>query len=84
MNSESSVSEINRIFQLQSKHQWLVKRSTAEQRIATLERLKSAIQSRKEAIRAALYSDLPSVCSSQSKISFSQTLILSQEFAKLI
>ena len=58
MNSESSVSEINRIFQLQSKHQWLVKRSTAEQRIATLERLKSAIQSRKEAIRAALYSDL--------------------------
>lgn len=58
MNSETSVSKINRIFQLQSKHQWLVKRSTAEQRIAKLERLKSAIQSREEAIRAALYADL--------------------------
>ncbi|ARN73094.1 aldehyde dehydrogenase family protein [Oceanicoccus sagamiensis] len=58
MNSETSVSEINRIFQLQSKHQWLVKRSTAEQRIAKLARLKSAIQSREAAIRAALYADL--------------------------
>jgi aldehyde dehydrogenase (NAD+) len=58
MSSETAASEISRVFQLQSDHQWVMKRSTADQRIATLRRLKSSIQSREQDIRAALYADL--------------------------
>ena len=53
-----STIELNRIFQLQSEYQWVVKRSTAAQRIETLKRLKAAIQSHEQEVRDALYKDL--------------------------
>jgi aldehyde dehydrogenase (NAD+) len=46
------------VFDLQLEHQWQVKRSSAEERIATLNRLKSAIRARETDIKNALHSDL--------------------------
>ena len=52
------MNEINHVFKLQSSHQWLMKRSTADERLARLKRLKSVIQSREQEVRDALYADL--------------------------
>ena len=50
--------EIHAIFQLQVDHQWQVKSSDAAQRIATLKRLKAAIEAHEKEVKDALYSDL--------------------------
>ena len=47
-----------RVFDQQYDHQWEVKRSTVAQRIATLKKLKAAIQAREADVKKALYSDL--------------------------
>lgn len=50
-------SEIKRIFELQEKHKLELRYSTAEQRIATLEKLKVAIDNNKERIYQAAHND---------------------------
>ena len=52
------ISEINRIFELQKAHKWVQKKSTAEQRLETLNRLKDALQRYDAEIKSALYADL--------------------------
>jgi len=49
--------DIKRIFALQQKHQWKMKTTTAEQRKAMLERLKSAVEKRGDEIVAAVLKD---------------------------
>ncbi|MPT49117.1 MAG: aldehyde dehydrogenase family protein [Sphingobium sp.] len=49
--------DISRIFALQQEHQWNVKASTAEQRKAKLEKLKSAVEAHTDAIIAAVQED---------------------------
>jgi len=49
--------EIARVFALQQAHQWNVKASTAEERKAKLERLKSAVEKHAEDILAAVQED---------------------------
>jgi len=61
MNLEAgtiSKDELQRVFDEQRIHQWTVRRSTAQQRIAKLEKLKAAIQAREEAVKEALHADL--------------------------
>jgi aldehyde dehydrogenase (NAD+) len=61
MNLEAgtiSKDELQRVFAEQRVHQWTVRRSTAQQRIAKLEKLKAAIQAREEAVKEALHADL--------------------------
>ena len=55
---QSEAGNVSRVFDLQLEHQWQVKRSSAEERIATLKRLKSAIQAREAEIKKALHADL--------------------------
>lgn len=50
--------DLGRVFDLQLEHQWHVKRLGAQERIATLQRLKSAIQARETEIKQALHADL--------------------------
>ena len=49
--------EIQRVFDLQRDHQWVMKASTAEERKAMLQKLKSAIESRGDEIVAAVRQD---------------------------
>lgn len=49
--------EIARVFALQQEHQWDVKASTAEQRKAKLEKLKSAVEAHADDIVAAVQKD---------------------------
>jgi aldehyde dehydrogenase (NAD+) len=49
--------EIARVFALQSVHQWDVKATTAEQRKAKLQKLKSAVEARADDIVAAVLQD---------------------------
>ena len=49
--------DIQRVFDLQRDHQWVMKASTAEERKAMLEKLKSAIESRGDEIVAAVRQD---------------------------
>ena len=49
---------IQSIFELQSKHKWINKMSNADQRLAKLQKLKVAIQSREDDIVNALHHDL--------------------------
>ena len=52
------MSEIQRIFALQSEHKWVQKQTTAEQRLERINRLKDALDKYNEEIKAALYADL--------------------------
>ncbi len=52
------MTEIERVFDLQRRHKWTVKNSTAAERKAKLERLKKAVMEHAAAIRQALHSDL--------------------------
>ena len=52
------VADINRIFELQSSHQWVLKRSSAAERIARLQRLREVLETHEQEIRDALYTDL--------------------------
>ncbi len=54
----TSQDELQGIFELQRIHQWNVRRSSAKQRIAKLEKLKAAIQSREGVVNEALHADL--------------------------
>jgi len=58
-----------KVFELQSKHQWTVRRSSASERIQKLSRLKESIQAHEEEIKTALYSDLRQVELAESAIS---------------
>jgi aldehyde dehydrogenase (NAD+) len=49
--------DIRRVFDLQKEHQWVMKASTAAERKAMLEKLKSAIESRGDEIVAAVRQD---------------------------
>ena len=49
--------DIQRVFELQRDHQWVMKASTAAERKAMLEKLKSAIESRGDEIVAAVRQD---------------------------
>ena len=51
-------SEIQRIFELQTAHQWVNKVSTSEQRLEKLNRLLAVIQKREQDVVDALYADL--------------------------
>jgi len=50
--------EIERIFALQQNHQWEVKATTAEQRKAKLQKLKSAVEAHADEIVAAVQKDI--------------------------
>jgi aldehyde dehydrogenase (NAD+) len=54
---DASTAEIERIFKLQSAHQYTVAKTTAAERKAKLKRLEAALLSRQEDIRKALYND---------------------------
>lgn len=54
----SSVSDIQRVFGLQSEQQWVNKSSSSEQRIQVLQRFKRTLKAREEQAAAALYADL--------------------------
>lgn len=54
---DANTAEIERIFKLQSAHQYTVAKSTARERKEKLARLKAAVLARKDDIRAALYAD---------------------------
>lgn len=55
--TNSSIAEISRVFALQQAHQWDVKASTAEQRKAKLENLKSVVEAHADDIVAAVRED---------------------------
>jgi aldehyde dehydrogenase (NAD+) len=58
-NKEQNVfAEIKRIFALQRDHQWEMKTSTAEQRKAKLQKLKSAVEAHGDEIVAAVQQDV--------------------------
>ncbi|MEJ2127883.1 MAG: aldehyde dehydrogenase family protein [Woeseiaceae bacterium] len=58
-NKEQNVfAEIKRIFALQRDHQWEMKTSTAEQRQAKLQKLKSAVEAHGDEIVAAVQQDV--------------------------
>lgn len=57
-NSEITVAELARVFKLQQRQQWASKASTAQQRIATLIRLKASIKHHEKSVIDALYQDL--------------------------
>ena len=55
----NQVSErVQSVFELQSQHKWVNKQSSAEERLAKLSKLKSAIESREEEVVKALHLDL--------------------------
>ena len=55
----SNVSErVQSVFELQSQHKWVNKKSTAEERIEKLQRLKEAVQAREDQVVKALHEDL--------------------------
>jgi aldehyde dehydrogenase (NAD+) len=54
----ASRDELQQAFELQRKNQWIVRRTSAQQRIARLEKLRAAIQAREGAVNAALHADL--------------------------
>lgn len=61
MNAKTEViskDTLQRVFETQRVHQWVVRRSSAQQRIDKLEKLKAAIQAREGAVIAALHADL--------------------------
>ena len=49
---------VQSIFELQTQHKWVNKKTTAEQRIAKLEKLKQVIQRREDDVVTALHNDL--------------------------
>ena len=51
------VADLQRVFSLQKAHQWAMKASTAEQRKASLRKLKAAVESHAEAIVSAVRQD---------------------------
>jgi aldehyde dehydrogenase (NAD+) len=57
-NSEVSKQELDRVFALQSRQQWVTKKSTATERIARLERLKANIKKSEQDIYRVLHADL--------------------------
>lgn len=56
--SDTEFPEIKRVFDLQKKHQWTVRARSAEQRKATLQRLKQALLTRVDEVADALHQDL--------------------------
>jgi aldehyde dehydrogenase (NAD+) len=61
MNTEiqpAGKDELQRTFELQRVHQWTVRRSSAQQRMAKLEKLKAAIQASEGRVNEALHADL--------------------------
>ena len=50
--------KVQSVFELQSQHKWVNKRSSAEERLAKLSKLKSSIESREEEVVKALHLDL--------------------------
>ncbi len=54
----TSKGDLQQIFDVQRVHQWTVRRSTVQQRIAKLDKLKAAIQAREAQVYEALYADL--------------------------
>ena len=55
--SPSDTSEIERVFALQQQHQWDMKASTAEQRKAMLQKLKTVVEAHADDIVAAVRQD---------------------------
>jgi len=53
----SDISDIERVFRLQSENRWTVAKSTAEERILKLEALRAAILERREVLAAAVHRD---------------------------
>lgn len=50
--------ELQRAFELRRVHLWTVRRSSAQHRLAKLEKLKVAIQAREGVVNEALHADL--------------------------
>ncbi len=65
---------IRRVFDLQKRHQWDVKASTASQRAARLMRLKEAVLKYEPEIRRALHQDLRKPLEGPSEFSFLQEI----------
>ncbi|WP_339671454.1 aldehyde dehydrogenase family protein [Dasania marina] len=57
-----------KVFELQSSHQWTVRRSSSSERIKKLKRLKASIQSHEVEVKSALHSDLRQVELAESAI----------------
>ena len=57
-NSQDVFTEIDRIFALQQDHQWEMKATTAEQRKAKLQKLKSVVEAYGDEIVAAVQQDV--------------------------
>lgn len=53
-----AIDEISEVFDLQTENQWVIRRSTAEQRIEKLERLRDVIRSYESEVKEALFLDL--------------------------
>ncbi|WP_321792541.1 aldehyde dehydrogenase family protein [Burkholderia pyrrocinia] len=54
----STANELRHIFDVQRQHQWLLRKGTGEQRVAKLQRLRSALLEIREEIDVALASDM--------------------------
>lgn len=54
----SETNEIKRLFDLQSQHQWELRKTTYEQRAATLKRLRAALLDSRDELDAALAADM--------------------------
>mgnify|MGYP000495274541 FL=1 len=57
-NTETTKDDLTAAFANLSANQWTIRKTTAMQRIEKLTKLRAAIQSNEEAIKAALYADL--------------------------
>jgi aldehyde dehydrogenase (NAD+) len=53
-----SRADLERVFALQSGHQWTVRKSSTEERIERLQKLRTAIQQHEQEVKDALYADL--------------------------
>lgn len=55
---ENATADLHSVFELQSRNQWEVRKSSAEQRIERLKSLRAAIEANAQAVKDALYADL--------------------------
>ncbi len=53
-----SRTELERVFQLQSQQQWVVRKRSVAERIAVLQKMRAAIEFHEADVKAALYADL--------------------------